>query len=241
MICRLLIIGLLPFYSIRSQNLIRNSSFEEPSRGIGVWLNKKICKYWRSASKGTPDYFSNDRSLYEKVPENRWGNQMPKSGKAHVGIVINYFDFEFEYLRTELIKPLEAGKKYCFSINVSLSDKSELALNQLNYLFTKERAYYKKQTFIKEDGCNVLSNGEFLSEKTAWVELKATYTAKGGEKYLFLGVFNETYSSQDLSKKGKKKAFTGSYYYIDDVSLLEVKDSLSCHCHGCPDSVKKLN
>ena len=152
------------------------------------------------------------------------------SGNAYVGIVFGYFDYEYEYLQTKLVRHLEKGKKYCFSINVSLADKSESCFNKLNCIFEKNKFSTKNKEMISASGFLTLSNSDYLCNKQEWIELKGLYTAIGGEKYLTIGLYDRDFKVKHLGSKNKKKPFVGAYYYIDDVKLEEVIGTSLCSC-----------
>jgi len=211
--------------------LIRNSSFEEKGKkDLAFILNKKICKDWYSPTKGTPDYFCvGSNSLYN-APNNMWGNQTAQSGNSYVGIVTNYYNYEYEYLQTKLTSPLKSNTKYCLSFYISLSDKSDFSINEIQFTLTKQKIRQKEKTIFKYNEVEHIVSPLFFKEKEKWVRVCALYIAKNQEEYLTLGLFTNDYKFNEITNKKSKKKFDGVYYYIDDVSLVEIKDSSECNC-----------
>ena len=67
-----------------SQNLVLNPSFEDTiTCPIGTWAMQ--CRYWYSASGGSPDYFSEQPDIFcstSYVPQNGGGYQYPHWRKS---------------------------------------------------------------------------------------------------------------------------------------------------------------
>jgi hypothetical protein len=72
------------------------------------------------------------------------------------------------------------------------------------------------------------ASGNFYSDTSTWQEFSGQYTALGNEKYLIIGNFKEasavpdTIRIQNFGTMGE-----GSFYYIDDVSLIDLDSTLS--------------
>jgi outer membrane protein OmpA-like peptidoglycan-associated protein len=52
-----------------------------------------------------------------------------------------------------------------------------------------------------------------------WIPIKGEYIAKGGEKYIIVGNFNQMRDEMVKVNKWKLFEFKEAYYYIDDLSL----------------------
>ena len=163
------------FFNGKSQNLIRNSSFEEKGgKGLKILLNKKICKDWYNPSKATPDYFSINSSSFYNVPNNFWGNQEANLGNSYVGIDVNYNNFEYEYLQTKLINPLNVNSKYCLTFYISLADKFGLAIDEVQFVLTKKSIKQKNKKETKIFVLSVYMCSEPCKKVTIRVNLKVT-------------------------------------------------------------------
>ncbi|MBP7464550.1 MAG: hypothetical protein KA793_09460, partial [Bacteroidales bacterium] len=101
------------------------------------------------------------------------------------------------------------------------SSKSRYAVDAVGAMLSTEK--------IRQNDNNVLdytptiknTRGNFLINQTFWVAIEGVYEAKGGEKYLTLGNFNYNYSTLYTLQNVDSK-FNYAYYYIDDVSVIEV-------------------
>src|SRR5690349_20593829 len=121
-----LVTVLLLISSAYSQtNLVPNPSFEEYEQCPGNYGKENYieAKHWTNYHY-TPDYF-NECATYENVgvPSNFFGYQVPSEGKAYVGLTVYHSTAPNELLGMELIQPIRKGKRYEFSIKVSLAEK----------------------------------------------------------------------------------------------------------------------
>ncbi len=85
---------------------------------------------------------------------------------------------------------------------------------------------------------SILYNAELVKKTNKWIEVKSIYTANGNEKYLTIGNFNPNLVYTHISKKKNKIKEKYTYYFIDDVSLVEIRDSSECACNE-EKSIKK--
>lgn len=193
---------------------------------------------WQTVGSGTPDYFNTcSPSVITNVPNGWAGYQQAFSGNAYMGLLAmntNQGSNLREYIATELITPLVAGKCYKFYMHVSLLNTSGFAISNLgaqlsNNLFLPQLDVTKPQ--IENN------DGNYLSDTSEWMLVEGYYRANGGEKYLIIGNFRTDDSSivRTVNSTGNKYA----YYAIDDVNLFEdtilssvalipVRDTLLC-------------
>ncbi|UPT66590.1 MAG: T9SS type A sorting domain-containing protein [Sphingobacteriales bacterium JAD_PAG50586_3] len=188
-------------------------------------------------------------SLTNSLPGNWQGFQYPQNGKNYVGLISfipNQNNYGIEYIGSQLINPLN-NKKYCMSAYLSLADSrnmlapylcsppppenystSCLALNSLQvYLSTTAIPYqnnfeplpYTPQIELKN------TNQNYLNDTTNWMLVYGEYSAIGDEQYFYLGNFNQENYEIIGDDTSSVNGFV-SYYYIDNVSLFEVKEPL---------------
>jgi OOP family OmpA-OmpF porin len=228
---------LLLFFSflLSAQNLVSNGSFEM-SKKCPHFLNQLgLVKGWSSPTISTPDYFSMCcTSVTASVPQNEMGIQMPKTGGAYVGLILFQHadpDRYREYITTQLKQPLEKGKEYLVKFYVCLAEESEIAISNIEVLFSKEP--------IKSIGAGRLDFVPQLSYKAnkpvtdtaKWTEISWNYKAKGKEEYMVIGNFTKGTKCLTQSVPSKLPGtFLNAYYYIDDVCVEEIKDTTPCKC-----------
>lgn len=193
-------------------------------------------------NEATADYFhSKCKANASTIKNNFAGFQKAEEGQAYAGIYccmdngINYS----EYLKTKLIKPLKAGQKYIVQFYISLSEASQFAVDRIGVLFTKENLVQKNMFPLKYEATVESLPGVFYDDKTHWQQVRLSFVAKGGEKYMIIGNFHSGGTTQTQKVPVNKKKYykeNGCYYYLDDVCLApETEDG---HCI-CPIQLKK--
>lgn len=237
---------IMSFFCVFSQNenLIPNYSFEEYNNCPGdgglksLVSNLADCKNWINPTGASPDYFNSCATqAYYSVPKHYDGNQYPYSGNAYVGIGFFIATGHYEYIQIKLKNNLLKDRMYCFSVHVNLDDNEEYCTNQIHYVLTKKRTSSKKKKILKADTFKKLIYSDFIQDKNNWLCLSSKYIAKGDENYLTIGLFDENVPFKYIGKnknKSKNKVFKEQiyqiYFLIDDVSLVEIKDSSECKC-----------
>ena len=227
-----ILLTLLMFQSY-AQNLVPNPSFEDfnscpiSDSQISALLN------WYSPTQGSPDYFhSCNAGVFVGVPLNFPGSQLAQTGEGYIGINVAYgipaIDFR-EYAQVQLNSALTGGTDYFVSFNVSLSDTSNLATDDIGLFFSND-SLVDFNTFQSLSVTPQIENtqGNILSDPTIWYNISGNYTALGGEEYITIGNFkdasNTTTSIVYVNQLDSSGYF--SYYYIDDVCI--TLDSLGC-------------
>ncbi len=216
--------------SFYTQNLIYNNSFEInkecPYRLSGL----ELVLGWKTPSKGTPDYFnqcSKDKAFL--IPNNFVGNSFPHAGNAYIGFGYYFKEKHIEYIQTKLIEPLNANKSYCLEFFIKKASLYRFSFDELSILFSKEEFKWDNSEFyddkVKEDN-NLLVYKLPIQKKDEWTKVCLMYKPKTEEQYLTIG-FNKP---KDVFMLHMQARVVGSYYYLDDVSLIEIKDSNSNQC-----------
>lgn len=228
-----------------AENLVYNPSFEECRecpRKIDALGTLTIVDAWYQPTAGSADYYNRCGHKECQVPQNKLGIQDPRTGVGYVGIYCSKTEYR-EYMQTQLKQPLQAGATYRLTFYVSLSEYSTGAVATLGGLFTHSRisdtsrsvltqkevrqiapkvsqviaSYYEPQVVNPYD--------RLLSDTKGWTEITGTFRAQGGEEFLTIGNFY-TASHSNLSDLDSITYYLpGSYYYLDDVSVV---------CLDCP-------
>ena len=228
----LLIILFIPF--ARAQNLIPDSSFEQNKSIPTDFSAINNSNYWNMPTQGTSDLFcvcdrrQKKYSLVD-VPQNPMGYQFPHSGTCYAGIFAFSHDKYREYIQTPLTKPLEKGKRYVFSIYLSLADYSRTFIDQLGVCFLMDKVKYNSSNVITDLNPVYLKiDDEVGKEVEDWHRVIVTYKANGGERYLLLGSFDITKikktkykAPKEIKSRINQSSERDAYYFIDDVSLVE--------------------
>lgn len=217
-----------------AQNIIPNPSFEDTTT---IQFGTIYYDSWKTASKGSPDYFSpyNSPSVID-VPSNFPGYQEPKTGVAYAGLIIyslfanNDSKRYREYLQNRFTKPLVQDSLYCLQLYVSLADSQLFASkNKLGVYFSQNQISSNDFFYLPVQPQIMVSPDTFITEKESWVEYNFEYQAQGGEEYITIGNFTDSTEVDTLNVGGgdpNNPDFIGTYYYIDDVYL--------GHCDSVP-------
>jgi len=152
------------------------------------------------------------------------GTQRARTGNGYAGIHIFYKKNYREYIQGRLKNRLERGKIYEIKFYISLSENSTHASSNIELQFynTKTVSFSDKNLKKNAHNLKIISNSDIRQEAYGWLEMNATYTAKGFENYFIIGNFeknSELNKSKIPNRIGKSKI----YYFIDDVSIKSLK------------------
>lgn len=220
--------------STAQENLVPNGSFEEYNwcpNWSGFYID--ACKYWTSPTTGgSPDYFnacSTDLGslgiLEFSVPMNYIGFQIARTGFGYAGIVFAQDNPDSptfsEYIQVELNRSLENGKFYKLMFFISNSGMYYCP-NSIGALFTNEALNLNIEGVIPMTPQFQSDLSLFFCDTTKWYEINHVFLADGTEKYLTIGVFSEMPETYVIDENGIVQQGGDRYYYIDDVSLIEL-------------------
>ncbi len=239
-------------------NLVPNPSFEEyiacPTQlsSVSQYIDiNQIVKNWLRPNWGTTDYFNACAAPQTDVfvPNNRFGDQMPKMGSAYAGIFVfanEYFPIEDsltqqnsrEYVQVQLTEKLKKDKPYCVEFYVSATYDTSYkdygyfyATDDIGMYFSKDRItqFGGNDGFLLQVTPQIANNeGNMLADSEEWMLIKGTYIAQGGEEWITIGNYkadNQTslyLMYEDTSHLASSPNVWVSYYYIDDVSVREI-------------------
>jgi hypothetical protein len=245
-------------------NLVPNPSFEADDRAPVItsfnWhtANKNyIAEYWFQPTGGTPDLLNSDKSnllgFKTKTARTGSGRMGLITGICKNGLVswLMYQNTYSEYIECRLNQSLEPGKMYCVRYYVALDRKSNFASNHFGFAITED-SVSNPNSHTNMWGYDPVAhinkaNDHYITSNEGWVMICDTFIAKGGEKFLTLGSFMDGFPVR--IHKVDKTQHTSlrvnpfnkfSYYYIDDVSLTEVKPG-EVLCSAPRDSVARNN
>ena len=232
------VLFIMSFQFSSAQNLIPDSSFES-NKFIPLDFSAINASYsWSKPSRGTGDLFCKCGKKQRKyslvnVPQNPMGNQHPHSGFCYAGLFAFSHGSYREYLQTSLKVPLEKNKTYKFKMHISLADYSRAAIDQLGICFLINEANYKSTNVITcLNPVYLKIENEARNDTINWHCLTAIYRSNGEESYLVIGSFkiNEIQKTKVKAPKEVRSRINqiserDAYYFIDDVSLIEIVDS----------------
>ncbi|KAA9325946.1 hypothetical protein [Adhaeribacter soli] len=260
---RLILMVLLPFLFSKNavgQNLVYNGSFEENSKQSGCCNDYGMIEDasgWFRLT-GSADLFNAccQAGNMQNVPKNFSGFQYPHDGNAYAGLFLlmkdkRYEDFYYrEYIHTKLLQRLQKGIKYKVSFYLSLGECSKLFSDHISVCFAPEKKLFMEKVphhLLK--GINVVKynlNPSIAKDSVNWNKIEIEYEAKGGEEYLVIGSFSDDISKGQFKAilkrnliypaKDKSESKKYAYYFIDNVSVVSVKQSGSSTLESSKDS-----
>lgn len=222
--------------SLRAQNLVINPSFEhynsqvfsktcmflfQDSLNVNGW-----CAAGNVSSKSTHQCSSTSMYL-----SNQKFSIKPHEGKWMIGFTCMNFPIgnnQREYITGKLTTQLKAGFKYKVVFFISPRDGCEKGIEELGIAFSISfQASSEYNNLFTESPQLTVSIKEAIV-KGKWSKVETIYTAEGNEQYFTLGNFNKDSHTTilDLSADSKKADhwswYAKTFYFIDDVSIIEL-------------------
>ena len=224
------------------QNLVVNGDFEEysscPQSVSTPSQNPKEiekCIGWKAATYGTSDYFNSCTSNGSvSIPNNAFGKQSAYNGNGYLGAYYTSYTggggddgyngiYWWEYTQGRLTTPLEQGKTYKFSMEISLAEGSDLMITELGVYFSANPVSSPNTKPLMLSPQCVFFEPNYFRDTLNWVHLEMEFTANGGEQFLTIGNFRDSISTDTLRRfdlsPGINPYFT--YFYIDNVVLID--------------------
>ncbi|MDG1333143.1 MAG: OmpA family protein [Crocinitomicaceae bacterium] len=216
---------------------VDNGDFSNATKAPRTFNQLNLANGWSNGNGGTTDFYHNNSKKCSNMgtASNRLGEQAPFKGDGYAGIIAYQNDkssgFSIqdmavvetegygkysEYITTKLNKALTAGQSYKVTYYVSLAENSGYAVSGFGASLTSESVNQKSNAYIMTTPQVVTSN--VVDSKSKWTKIEGTFTAKGGEQYLTIGVFNEPASSKAVGG-GNGVNSIRAYYFVDGVSV----------------------
>ena len=234
------IIGMIANNGIQAQvNLVPNPSFETFSPyPCNTNLNYSTLNFatpWSSSlrvsdSLTTVDHWYRNDTCLGRVPYNAVGNQFPHTGNAYIGfsqqltyIGLPYFFFESFYVPLDSVLTPENNYELCVYLN--LPEDFCLNVNKLSFSITSD-------TLTQSDFVNLgLSEIKFLEvlgqcNYSDWTQICTTFSPSEPGNVLTFNVIRDQMASisdtvlYDFENCEHPPEVIGTYYYMDDVSLV---------------------
>ena len=240
--CIIIGLFLLPFFGRAQENLIQNGSFEELDSLPEFVDQVSLAHNWFGLR--SPDLFSGFQNCPNPnerfgVPCNLIGYAYPYEGASYAGVGTTNAERPItlglhhgECLTQKLKKKLRSGAKYRFSFKTIQSDTSLGYFENAIVIFSRD----DPKTLLDWQ-YNLLHAKHsqyfpFVTDTLNWQKAEYTFTASGGEQYMLFGILDSAkyfipYSLPLPPNPVGSWFLVTSYYYIDDVRLVELPDTLS--------------
>lgn len=237
----LIIVSLITTASIAQTNLVPNPNFKQIEKKIKDKGEIKVATPWTSPTLAQADlYVPKSKNLAINIPDNSYGEEKPMEGEGYAGILAYSYKSKYPrtYLQTKLTQKMEAGKKYCVQFHVSLADLSKYATNHLAIAMSNDETVANNSEILQFESVIESKRLTVYEQQFYWTPVCGVYTAKGGEGFITIGNF--TADEKLVTTKIKRpRGFTkpqtyDAYYYIDNVSVIELDKADKCDCDVIP-------
>lgn len=217
---------LITVFSV-AQNLVPNPSFEDtvscpsgPSQ-----FNKTMV--WVNPTTASPDYFNSCAGYASgmNVPNTGFGYQPPLSGVAYAGFYAYntvHVDYK-EYVQAKLLDTLLLNHRYLVSFHVNLSNNSQYSVSSVGAYFSSTPIVSTSSLVLNYTPQIQNQASIQLSDSVNWMLISDTLVSNGTEQYVTIGNF-KTDAQSDTVYLGWFSSNNIAYYYIDDVSVIDVID-----------------
>lgn len=218
-------------------NLVKNGGFEQVEGKLKKRGAIESSVGWISPTKTKADLFSPKGSEEISVPNNELGKEDALEGSNYAGIVgFSYNDKEPRtYLSTKLNETLKKGFKYCVTFNISLSEASKYASNNIGIHFSKRQFHFEEDDKSIMGETHIMDkDNKIFNARYNWDKVCGIYEAQGGEKFLNVGNFSSNkdtrYDRMKQDRNVRVRQIFSAYYYVDDVSVRLIEENSECEC-----------
>lgn len=231
--------------NVMAQNLVPNGGFESTAACPNQPGQLYLAAPWDTLN-ASGDLFSacanpvgNCQSV--NVPENFAGSVSAHNGSNYAGFMAystsqsNYR----EYMQVPLIQPLQSGEIYKVTAWLRKSSNCTHAVASIGMTLSSGAL---TQTGTSPLGFPAqVENQGVLNVSNQWVILEGFIIANGGENNITIGNFKDDNNSGAVltGSAGSSCSIQGAYYYIDDVSVVRIVETLTINgpqitCPGVP-------
>lgn len=224
-----------------AQNLVVNGSFDDSISNVtpGKFSTKmtaghQLTKAWYQVG-GSVDFYNSDLSRGPRKTK----VHKARSSQARIALVLGedpghsrWTKGYREFAQTRLAEPLKKDAIYSVNFYIVRDNRSVFHASEIGALFG-ERPEIAGPTYSFAHAAQVkTSSYETLASSDRWQLVHGYYRAKGGEQYLTIGNFGDPIPQVIDGRNIPPKLFRNdygwyAYYYLDDVVVYEVADSIS--------------
>ena len=237
--------------SFTQQNLVYNGDFEEysscPEYESTPFQNPQEiekCIGWKAPTYGTSDYFNEcamDFFLsgqvfqppFSAICPTCFGCQTPFNGNGYLGFYATSYIggsgsdgyngiMWWEYVSGKIIEPLIAGEKYKYSMEISLSEVSDLMINEIGVYLSDNEVYTLNTSSLNLVPQLIFQDSNFFNDTVNWIHLETEFFANGSEQFVTIGNFKDNITTDTLRRIPINIGQMSTYIFVDDVRIEKV-------------------
>lgn len=196
---------------------------------------------WQQPTAGTTDFFhSCAAGGAAGVPLNQFGFQKPSSGLGYFGFyALRNADYR-EYVSVKLTEPMLANQNYCVSFDVSLADKSGMAIANLGAYFSNampSNPLTQAPLVTVTPQVRNLST-QIISNKSSWTTITGVFQpTTSGVEWITIGNFLSNANTNQAALPGTFDLPNDAYYYLDNIRVMPLPELSILHNSLPTDSV----
>jgi hypothetical protein len=183
-----------------AQNLVPNPSFEDTSscghfhQGNDYEPMLGLARPWFSPNLATPDVYTSDPDIACGVDVDQDGLIHPADGLRYAGLFMftnsPMVGGTKEYAAIRLHEELTAGQEYGLTLRMARATFSRYAVASFGVHFSTDSIHLPSGAKLPVVPQIIFSaNGHF--EAMEWTVVSGSFTAMGGERFLYIGSFEE--------------------------------------------------
>jgi len=231
------------------QNLVKNPSFEDfvnPSEDIYFakdWIvpNEGTIDYYSEKCSQTPKYISFTNMCYST--NNTWiGYNQPLDGIAYIGFLLFGWNGGMEHYTGVLVKPLIKDSTYDISFYIKYGgDLFWIYSKKIEILLTNDQIKSNYNTYLPNFGlinnlkATITMDIQEAYKTRDWIRCSAKYKARGGEKFITFGLFNQQDNSKlvKLTNEYNKKSndYEWQINFVNNHDIFPIAPNINCKQH----------
>ncbi len=220
-----------------------NGSFEQDGGTPTVSNQIHLACNWTTANNATPDFYKTSSSTMS-IPINGNGCEDVRviGTNSYAGFLSYDNPAHYEAIFSPLQNNLISGKTYNITFYLSLAEASDVNADNIGFAFANAYTPFPSTTLFSSHYATVPVNTSNVS-KSGWTSFSYNYVANGNETDFLIGAIDgvpgvgtQSLSAFDCTTSG----YAPSYYYLDDISIIETVTATASQTSICSGSTVTL-
>lgn len=245
--------------NVSSSNLVSNPSFDQYYYEPAIVYDgknpaEKMVPFWYSPDQATPDYYNTNKTV-ARIPKHFDNHEESANMDGYVGLILfrgpkkiqqgnlmsgsdpsiarTWAEDYSESIQTQLVKPLDTNKLYCFEVSIRLSINAGYAIDRFGATLSETEL---KFGYLNAPKNSSVAFSKMLDNTKEWQKLCSAYRAKGGESFLTLGRFSALDQTKSIAQIPEEISSLdvnrSAYYLFNELSIVEIESPDECQCNS---------